>query len=740
MNKCNLQNLIASVFLVLALTACQDSPDKMQAGAVKPAFDLDMLYSTPSIIGTTPKAAAWSMDGNHVAFLWNDEGHAFRDVWTYSLKIGEKRRLTNHAHGIFPEQRHSGISEVIWLDPKGQQIAYVLDGQLYAQGTDGVSQRLEADKGAIKRLAVSPNGQYLSFVFDGALWVRSSNITQSGSDRKLVERGNPKTYIQSYEWSANGSSLVFNLTDDSYLPERDIYYYAKADLQNNHVSRAFPGDETAHFKIGVVKLETADVRFFERPDDKHYVWNYGLSGDGKSLFINSSDTLVKEHIVYVYDVDSDVRETFYREYDAKHLRPDWKVAWAPKDDGLIILTDRDGYLHLYHQKTAGAKPQALTSGKWEISAFKVDREQGQIYFLANKSHLPERQIYRVSMGGANVERVENVERVSSTEPGTHQPLFSPNMRHAATFFSNDATPLDLYIVDLGKKETLRVTHSPRPEFYKQTWANIGYVEFDSHVDGRRLFGRLSLPADYDPSRRYPLIVGSVYSDSVRNQYGGRTSHPTWGLDQYFVAQGYIVLNVNVRGSWGQGREHNHGLRYGYGVIDIEDLHSGVKYLVKEDYVDPERVGIWGSSYGGLMTMMSLFKKPGVYAAGIAGAPATNVKHAYPGQMWVMGKTTGEDQPGRYNLQSAMYHTEGLEDPLMIIHGSKDGVVLYSDTIAVVEKLIAQEKMFELVTIPGSGHGWDNEGAAQRRFSFKKMVKFFNRHLMKNEAGEANYHE
>jgi len=333
-----------------------------------------------------------------------------------------------------------------------------------------------------------------------------------------------------------------------------------------------------------------------------------------------------------------------------------------------------------------------------------------------------------------------IERVSSAEPGTHQPLFSPDMRNAATLFSNDATPVELYIVDLDKKQTARVTRSPQPEFYEQTWANIGYVEFDSHVDGTRLVGRLSLPADYDSSRRYPLIVGSVYSDSVRNLYGGRTSHPTWGLDQYFVAEGYIVLNVNVRGSWGQGRMHNQGLRYGYGVIDIEDLHSGVKHLVKQGYVDPERVGIWGSSYGGLMTMMSLFKKPGVYAAGIAGAPATNVRHAYPGQMWVMGVPEGDDQPGRYDLQSAMYHTGGLEDPLMIIHGSKDDVVLYSDTMTVVEKLMAQEKMFELVTMSGSSHGWDNEGPVQRLFAYKKMVEFFNRHLMQPETGESKRHQ
>ncbi len=323
--------------------------------------------------------------------------------------------------------------------------------------------------------------------------------------------------------------------------------------------------------------------------------------------------------------------------------------------------------------------------------------------------------------------------MSGEQAGTHHVVYAPDMRSAASVFSNDKTPPDLYLMDFEKLSSQRVTESPSATFYNQSWAVVRYVKFKSHVDGRPLIGRLSLPPNFDPAQRYPLIMGSVYSGSVLNQWGGRTAHPTWGLDQHLVAQGYILLNVNVRGSWGQGREQNQGLLNGYGNIDIDDLHSGVLHLVEEGYADPARVGIWGSSYGGLMTTMSLFKKPGVYAAGVAGAPATNVWHAYPEQMWVMGPAQGEDMPGRYENQSPLYHTEGLQDPLMIIHGTRDQVVLYSDTIAVANKLIAAEQSFELVTLPGAGHGWDAEGNDQRRFAFRKMVEFFNRYL--KPAGE-----
>jgi dipeptidyl-peptidase-4 len=272
----------------------------------------------------------------------------------------------------------------------------------------------------------------------------------------------------------------------------------------------------------------------------------------------------------------------------------------------------------------------------------------------------------------------------------------------------------------------RLTDSPLPEFDQYRWVAPEYVTFESHVDGTTLHGRLTLPPDFDPGRRYPAILGSVYTDVVRNQWGGRTAHPTWGLDQLLAQEGYILLTVDVRGSWGRGREHRRGIRLDYGGMDIEDLESGVRFLETLGTVDMDRVGIWGSSYGGLMTTMSLFKKPGLYAAGIAGAPATNVWHALSGQMAVM--LAPEDSPAEYADSSPFMHADGLEDPLMIIHGMQDRVVLFKDTMALVQRLILLGKDVDLVTLPASGHGWDLEGLAQTRFTFQKMLDFFELHL------------
>lgn len=722
---------LAFASLSFPASAFAQAPAAGTASVPGTSFSLDELYRYKSLVGLEPLGYSWAADSSAVLFLWNDEGYSFRDIWSYSPRTGQKTRLTFLGKDSKPEAEAKGIAQVVFLS--NGRIAFTLGGQLHIREADGKVVKVETDKRGIRKLAVSPDGAKLAFIAaapagtpvagGGQLWVRDVRVGEGATATRLVGSDDPKLYIEDFKWADNGKAIAFQQADDRAMPERDIYYDAKGKLQNNRVIRAFPGEETSKTTVGVVDLATGTSRLFERPDAKHDVWGYGLSHDGKRLFVSSADMEAKEHSIYLYDAATGARETFYQLREPKHLRPDWEVAWAPGDDGLIILTDRDGWLQLYQQKKAGEAPHQITSGKWEIASFEVDAKNKQLYFTANKSALQDRQLYRVSIAGGKIEQM------SGPAGGTHEPVYSPDFSKIADWYSNDDLPPELFVIDTAKPgKAAQVTKSPQPDFYGQTWAKTRYVQFPSHVDGMNLLGRVSVPANFDPSKKYPVIVGSVYSDAVHNQWGGRRAHPTWGIDQYFVAQGYIVLTVNIRGSWGQGRDHNQTQYESYGETDINDLESGVRYLIAQGYADPKRIGIWGSSYGGLMTIMSLSKKPGLYAAGIAGAPATNVWHAFPAQMWIMGPPDGPDMPKRYEAQSALYQAKGIRDPLMIIHGTRDSVVLYSDTMALAEQMIQREQMFELVTLPGANHPWDNENIPQTRFSFKKMVEFFDRNV------------
>jgi dipeptidyl-peptidase-4 len=308
---------------------------------------------------------------------------------------------------------------------------------------------------------------------------------------------------------------------------------------------------------------------------------------------------------------------------------------------------------------------------------------------------------------------------------------SPDGRFIADIFSNDSTPPDLYLQKttaqgMAITAPQQITHSPLSEFKQYDWVTAQYVDFPNVNDGTMLHARLTLPPNFDKTKKYPAILGSVYSNSVHNQWGGRIFHPTWGLDQYLAQQGYVIMNVDISGSSGYGKIFRQRIGQDYGGVDVEDLYSGVKYLVGQGFVDEHRVGIWGSSYGGLLTSMSLFTKPGVYQAGVAGAPATSLFHALTGEMRTM--MAPQDHMQQYAKSSAFLKSGGLQDHLMIIHGMKDQVVLFKDSVTLEQRLILQGKDIDLVVLPNAPHGWDTEGLAQTRYAYRKLADYFQKYL------------
>jgi dipeptidyl-peptidase 4 len=222
------------------------------------------------------------------------------------------------------------------------------------------------------------------------------------------------------------------------------------------------------------------------------------------------------------------------------------------------------------------------------------------------------------------------------------------------------------------------------------------------------------------------VVGSIYSNTVRNQWGGRNAHPLWGFDRVLLEKGYVVFALDVAGSSGHGTAFRRRIRLDYGGIDVEDIHSGVEWLVAQGIADSSRVGIWGSSYGGLLTSMSLFTKPGIYRAGIAAAPATNVFHALTGEQRVMD--TPQQRPTEFARASSSTKAAGLRDALMLVHGMRDVVVLYRDSAWLTQYLMQLGRDVELVTLPDAPHGWDLGARYQTRYAFTRMLNFFDRQL------------
>ena len=675
----------------------------------------ETLYSEPSIIGTLPVAASWSADGRSLAFLWNDGGHTFRDIWIWDAASKSRRRLTSLGVGRISGEP-AGISELAWLSEG--RLAFVLQGQLYLAAEDGTVSPLAIGTQDVRAIAASSDGETLAFLSGNGLMTVGAD---TAAHPKTFFAGSKFVGVESFQWAANGS-LVFVEADDTNTRKIEISYDFRGEARKDRFVRSFPGDLLTRRRVGLVGSDGGPVSWFDRPDAEDAIWGYGVSQDGNSLFISSSDLSIKNYTIFMFDTRRGTRSVFFAAHDPIKIRPDWQVAFAPDDKGLIVLSDRDGYNHLHRLPAQGGDLEPITSGAWEIAEFVLDPSGGNIYFIANEAHPAERHVYSVALTGGAISRL--------TGPaGIHVPTYAPDFSAFADLFSDDMTPPELVVQSLeSTSKPVQVTHSPLPAFSARRWADVRYVPFKSHVDGAELMARVMLPHDFNPDGSHPMVVGSVYSDGLLNQWGGRAAHPSWGIDQYLASRGFVVVSPEIRGSFGRGRDWNRAMLNSYGTQDIEDIADCVTTLTGLGYADPKRVGLWGSSYGGLMTLMSLFKKPGFYAAGFAGAPATNVWHAYPEQGWIMGLTEGEDYIERYRAQSALFHSAGLEDALTILHGTKDEVVLYADTMALVEKLIGQGKTFELVSLPGTGHAWAKQDRTLTRFAYGKLATFFERHL------------
>ena len=308
-------------------------------------------------------------------------------------------------------------------------------------------------------------------------------------------------------------------------------------------------------------------------------------------------------------------------------------------------------------------------------------------------------------------------------PGTHQPTLSPDGKTLALLHSNDATPTELYLLDLESPTAeSRVTHSPPQPFDDIPWIQPKYVTFKSRIDDYTLHGRLVVPPDLKPGKKYPVILGPMYSSTVRNRWAGSRST----LQQVLALEGgYIGFQVDVRGSQGYGRAFREAFHKNIGSGDIEDLQSAVEYLETLEFVDPERIGIWGSSYGGTLTVMALFRKPGLFQAGVAGAPAVDARFFGTDDIALMGLP--HTDPDVYHRISAIHDGEALQDHLLIIHGMQDSVVPFKTSVMLAEKLMLLGKNFDFAFAPGAGHGW-SRGEHYAQFFYNKLVEHFDRYL------------
>ena len=683
---------------------------------------LDDVFATPNLFGVTPSAPAWSPDSRHIAFTWNEAGLPQRSLWIASPGDTRPRQLGQAAG------EDGSVRDFAWVP--GEALLSLRGDGLWFTTIAGEEAKLASIGPGASDLSVSPDGRMAAYRQDGDLWLfaiqarRATAATDVGIPRlsplPIGRYTRPEREIgpgiwggPTYAWSPDGKTIAVHYVDRRGMRKVPFPDYLAKDTAPNEVRRGYPGDPNEMRTVGLLDVASRELRLLELENPTaNQVVGFAWSPDGVLLLDLASDT-AEDRWLYTVQPSDDL-ELLWHSQRPTRIYTSFASAWHPDGQRVLFLSDiEDRYgLFTVDPGEPGVQPSRLTDPRYDVlGAPTVLASANAIYFAGNGASPYERHAYRLRPGSAAT-------RVTGM-PGQNSAYPSPDGRHLAILHSNDTSPPELYLQQEGG-EAERITQSPLPEFHEQTWARARYVSFPSRIDDYTLHARILEPPDLDPERHYPVLFGPMYSNTVRNRWAGVYTL----MQQLLVQKGYIVVQTDVRGSTGYGRDFREEFLVDFAGDDIEDIASTADYLKTIPYVDPDRFGIWGSSYGGTLTIYSLLKKPGLFRAGVAGASAVDPYFFGTDDVAIVRRP--DTHPDVFANQAVRF-AANLEDHLLLIHGMQDQVVPFKTIAVFAEELIRQGKNFDFALAPGATHGWRRE-TYHAKFLFGKMLEHFDRHL------------
>jgi dipeptidyl aminopeptidase/acylaminoacyl peptidase len=399
------------------------------------------------------------------------------------------------------------------------------------------------------------------------------------------------------------------------------------------------------------------------------------------------------------------------------------LGWLPDNEHSYFESEAGGFAHLYTVSIKGGEPAQLTSGQFEVSGVRVSNDKTRFYFTSSEGSFFERHLYSMPLTGGVRTRLTSM-------PGNNQVDVSPDDTMLADIRSYSNKPPELYLLpnkpaDTGTAADVRpVTTSPIPEFSNYNWIDPRIVSFKAR-DGATVYGRLYVPSNWKGGGPAVLFVhGAGYLQNVHRWWS--SYYREYMFHHLLMSRGFVVLDIDYRGSAGYGRDWRTGIYRHMGGKDLSDHVDAVDYLVRENGVDRKRIGVYGGSYGGFITLMGMFTEPDVFAAGAALRPVTDWAHYNNGYTSNILNLPQND-PEAYKQSSPIYFAAGLKGALLICHGMVDTNVNFQDTVRLVEKLIELRKEnWQVAPYPAEDHGFDRE--ASWADEYKRILKLFTDNL------------
>jgi dipeptidyl aminopeptidase/acylaminoacyl peptidase len=455
------------------------------------------------------------------------------------------------------------------------------------------------------------------------------------------------------------------------------------------------------------------------------------SDDGKNVAVLVRAVDNKDRWIATVDLAAATLRSRHRLTDNAWINWNFnEFDWLPDGRTLWFMSEESGYAHLYTTDAVSGAARALTSGRWEASSPQLSADGKQFFFVCNRAWPGDYEVCAVPIGGGAVREVTALD-------GVEDFVLSPDGQQLAVRHSDSYMPPQLAVIGANGGDARTLTDTRSPAFKAMSWIEPQYVQVPSkhidrkHIDQKQgagtIWGKYYAPKTLEPGKRYPIALfvhGAGYLQNVHDKY------PNYFREQMFhnllVQQGYIVLDLDFRASEGYGRDWRTAIYRQMGTPELEDYLDGLDWLVENHQGDRDRVGIYGGSYGGFMTFMALFKKPGVFKAGAALRPVTDwsqYNHEYTSNIL----NTPELDPEAYKRSSPLEYAANLQDHLLIAHGMIDDNVFYKDSVTLAQRLIELRKHdWELASYPMERHAYTHPEAWYDQY--RRIYELFERTL------------
>ncbi|QNH19475.1 S9 family peptidase [Xanthomonas sp. GW] len=727
-----------SVFAALAL---------MLATSLVPAhaekLTLEAITGSKPLSGPTLMKPQVAPDGSRVTFLrGKDSDRNQLDLWEYDIASGQTRLLVDSkvvlpgTETLSDEEKarrerqrisaYAGIVDYQWA-PDAHALLFPLGGELYLYdlrktGSAAV-RKLTNGEGFATDPKISPKGGYVSFVRARNLWVidlasgQQHQLTRDGSD--TIGNGVAEFVADEemdrhtgYWWAPDDSAIAFARIDESGVPvqKRPEVYADHTEVIEQRYPQA--GQPNVRIQLGTIAPradaqpqwidlgKNADI-YLARVDwrDAQRLTFQRQSRDQKKLELIEATLAGGKQRVLV----TETSKTWVPLNHDLHFLKDGRFVWG---------SERSGYEHLYLASEDGRKLVPLTRGDWIVDELlAVDEGAGKVYFSATKESPTQTQLYAVPLAGGAIEKL-------SKPNGTHAASFAKNASVYVDSWSNTTTPpqIELFRANGEKIATLLVNDLADPQHPYAKYRDAQRpLEFGSltAADGKTpLHYRLTKPADFDPTKRYPVVVYVYGGPAAQTVLDGWPARGDALFDQYLAQHGYVVFSVDNRGTPRRGRDFGGALYQRQGTVEVDDQLRGVAWLKAQPWVDAARIGVYGWSNGGYMTLMLLAKHSEAYACGVAGAPVTDWG-LYDSHYTERYMNLPAANPDGYRDGRVAAHLDGLNSPLLLIHGMADDNVLFTNSTSLMSELQKRGKLFELMTYPGAKHGLSGSNALHR---------------------------